>query len=228
MQNKVQVLGNGHIELDGAFACDLDVVNAARVSYNVRHEEMDDDDPGLIRFLMKHKHGTPFEANLFKFRVKAPIFVFREWHRHRIGISINEVSGRYVELPEEFYVPAVENVRVQVGRPGHYTYEQAPGDVAAWLRWNLLEQSEHAFAMYREAMANGVAKEQARMFLPVNTMSEMIWTCNARSLMAFLALRNHDRAQWEIREYAKAMEAIFAKFMPITAQAFIDNGRVAP
>ena len=117
----IEVLDHGFLALDGAFATDLAVVNAARVSFNVASDEMTERDEGLIRFLMRERHGTPFEHGYFRFLVKAPIFVVREHHRHRAGHSYNEWSGRYSKLEAEFYVP--DYVRTQVGKPGAYSFE---------------------------------------------------------------------------------------------------------
>lgn len=228
MQNEYKVLNKGHVVLEGVYADDLSVVNAARVSFNKKHEVLEEGDEKLIAFLMKNRHGTPFEQNFFKFRVKAPIFVFREWHRHRIGVSINEWSARYSELEPDFYIPDVSNVRVQVGKPGNYTYEKAAENIAETLVRRLKYSSDEAFKQYRQAIANGIAKEQARLFLPVNIYSEMYWSCNARSLMNFLSLRNNPKAQWEIQQYAKAMENIFSQHMPWTHEYFVENGRIAP
>lgn len=228
MSEQIQVLDKGFVRLDAALADDLRVVNSARVSFNTRHEIMEDGDDKLINYLMKHKHGTPFEHNSICFHVKAPIFVFREWHRHRIGVSINEWSARYAQMKSEFYIPEVTNIREQIGKPGKYTYVPAPQDKAAEFIDSLRTSCKIAFNTYEAAIENGIAKEQARLMLPVNTYSEMYWTCNARSLMAFLSLRNTDQAQWEIRMFAVAMESIFLKLMPITYKSFIDNGRIAP
>lgn len=226
MENTIQVLDKGFVRLDSAMADDLSVVNSARVSFNTRHEALEDGDDKLIGYLMKHKHGTPFEHNFLRFHVKAPIFVFREWHRHRIGVSINEWSARYSELQPDFYIP--DNVRTQVGKPGHYTYEPASDEQKTVFQQKLITKSDAAYAYYREALDNGIAKEQARLFLPVNIYSEMYWSCNARSLMSFLALRNAPNAQWEIRQYAIALEELWSKLMPITHAAFITNERIAP
>lgn len=226
--SEIQVLNKGFISLEAECARDKDVVNAARVSFNKHVDYVSDGDAKLIGYLMKKKHGTPFEHNLFRFRVKAPIFVFREWHRHRIGISINEWSARYSELKPDFYIPAFENVRQQTGKPGHYTYQPAPAEDAATFTRQLETQSLSAFMYYQASIKMGIAKEQARLFLPVNIYSEMYWSCNARSLMAFLSLRNAPTAQQEIREYAKVLEQIFLETMPITAKYFIDGGRIAP
>lgn len=224
----ITILDKGFVRLDAALADDLSVVNAARVSFNNRHESMQDGDEGLIRFLMKNRHGTPFEHNFMRWIIKAPIMVFREWHRHRVGISINEQSGRYTELAKEFYIPAPENVRKQIGKPGHYEYVQADAELAEITREELEKSCNIAFNTYEYLLRKGVAKEQARDCLPVNTYSTMYWSCNARSLMAFLSLRNAPNAMWEIRQYAAAMEEIFTQLMPVTAAAFIQNERTAP
>lgn len=224
----MKVLDKGFVELEASCADDLSVVNSARVSFNTHHDAMEVGDDKLIAFLMKNRHGTPFEQNFFRFRVKAPIFVFREWHRHRIGVSINEWSARYSELKPDFYIPEVENVRTQVGKPGHYTYQSANLDLAAAFQDMLQDSSKGAYENYQWALDLGVAKEQARFFLPVNIYSEMYWSCNARSLMNFLALRNTDKAQWEIKQYAVALESLFQEKMPATYQYFIENNRVAP
>jgi thymidylate synthase (FAD) len=223
---EIKVLDKGFVSLEASCADDLSVINAARVSYHKHHFGIQEGDDQLIRFLMENRHGTPFEQNFFRFRIKAPIFVFREWHRHRIGVSINEWSARYSELMPDFYIP--DNVRSQIGKPGHYSYVPATQDVAERFRCDLYRSCEDAFRKYQEAIERGVAKEQARFFLPVNIYSEMYWSCNARSLMNFLSLRNAPKAMWEIREYAKTMEEIFRAAMPITHEYFVGNNRVAP
>jgi thymidylate synthase (FAD) len=224
--NSVKVLDHGHVELVTSCADDLDVVNAARVSFNSTSEALDERGEGLIRFLMRERHGTPFEHGYFKFRVKAPIFVFREWHRHRAGHSYNEWSGRYSQLAPEFYIPDV--VLTQVGKPGAYVFEELKEEEKhQYQRW-LKDSSQLAYSLYEQSLEMGVAKQQARFFLPVNTYSEMIWSCNPRSLMHFLSLRNSEQAQIEIREYARAIEMYFSDVMPVTHQAFVENGRTSP
>lgn len=222
---ELRVLDKGFVALDSYCADDLSVVNAARVSFNKRVDVLSDGDEKLVGFLMKGRHMSPFEHNFFRFRIKAPIFVFREWHRHRIGISINEQSGRYSQLENEFYIPDEQDMRSQVGRPGHYTFEKLDCNKAENYIEDLTQHCEKSFKLYEEAIKNGVAKEQARMLLPVNLYSTMYWSYNARSLMSFLSLRNTEFAQMEIREYAKVMESIFSEVMPITAKYFIENGR---
>lgn len=219
------VLDKGFVRLDGAMADDLSVVNAARVSFATRKEVVDDSDIGLIRFLMRDRHGTPFEHNAFRFHVKAPIFIAREWFRHRIG-SFNEWSGRYSKLEPEFYVPEQDDIRSQVGKPGAYKFEPLDDPYLSWMEF----KSAYilAWASYEDLLDEGVAKELARMVLPVGIYTQWYWTVNARSLMNFLSLRNSETAQLEIHRYAEVIEGIFAEQMPITAEAFIANNRVAP
>lgn len=224
---EIKVLDKGFVVLDTHCADDLSVVNAARVSFNKRVNMLSEGDGKLIGFLMKNRHTSPFEHNFFRFRVKAPIFVFREWHRHRIGCSINEQSGRYSKLENEFYIPGAYDVRSQVGKPGSYTFEPMKFYKSKNYTRSLKSHCKTSFELYEAALASGVAKEQARMLLPVNLYSTMYWSCNARSLMSFLSLRNTEFAQWEIQQYAKAMESIFLEVMPITAKCFIENGRMS-
>ena len=208
-------------------ADDLCIINSARVSFNKRSEGIGEAEVGLINFLMKNRHGSPFESAVFRFHVKAPIFVIREWFRHRIA-SYNEWSARYSELKNEFYIPETSDVRKQVGKPGHYKFDDIDIDTATEFRNNLESFCDDAHFEYQRAISDGVAKELARLFLPVNIYSEFYTTINARALMNFLSLRNSEQAQREIRQYAIALESIFESLMPVTYQAFIKNGRVAP
>lgn len=171
--------------------------------------------------------NTPFEHNAFRFHVRCPLFVAREWFRHRIG-SFNEESARYHQLEGDFYVPAPEDVRSQVGRPGAYTFEAVAPDVAEGVRIDLSEHYERAHRLYRELIDRGLAKELARCVLPMGTFTQFYWTVNARSLMNFISLRAAETAQLEIRRYAEALEELFAELMPVTHGAFVANGRTAP
>ena len=225
----IRVLDHGFVSCLVSQAQDLDVVNAARVSFHTEESEMNERNSGLIRFLMRERHGTPFEHGFFKFRIKAPLFVFREWHRHRVGHSYNEWSARYSELDPVFYIPEVEDVVTQIGKPGNYEFANHYDRATAESFRNELEtNSLESYAKYEFALELGIAKQQARLFLPVNIYSEMIWSCNPRSLMHFCSLRNNNNAQWEIREYAQVVEQFFLASMPVTAKAFLDSGRVAP
>lgn len=190
---------------------------------------------GRIRFLMRKRHGTPFEHNAMKFYVEAPIFVFREWHRHRIGWSYNEQSGRYSELPPMFYVPPPERPLIQEGKPGDYHY--VPGDegMYTWLSNDIKSQAKSQYESYQRRLEMGIAKEVARMSLGVNIYSKMYATCNARSLMAFLSLRTNDpksaypsTPMWEIEAAARLTEEFFCKLFPLTYNAFDSFGRVCP
>lgn len=187
------------------------------------------DDEQLVRWLLSKKHGTPFEHNYFKFHIRAPIFVFREWHRHRIGVSINEESARYTPLMGDFYIPEGDAWRRQVGKPGAYKFEVVDDlEAIAHAADQMQGVYDHAYEVYTQLMADGWAKELARAVLPVGIYSQMIWSCNARSLMAFLSLRTDLQAQYEIRQYANQMEKILQESMPVTHAAFVENGRVAP
>jgi thymidylate synthase (FAD) len=208
-------------------ADDLSVVNAARVSFAVRREEMAERDHGLIRFLMRDRHGTPFEHNSFRFHVRAPIFVAREWFRHRVG-SFNEESARYHKLSPDFYVPEASAVRSQVGKPGAYTFEPVDDSLAESTRATLRRTYDDLYALYESLIDKGVAKEVARGVLPASTYTQFYWTINARSLMNFLSLRNADAAQYEIRVYAQALEHFFRLLMPATHESFLEFGRRAP
>jgi thymidylate synthase (FAD) len=225
-QNKVAVLDHGFLALDGALASDLAVVNGARVSFNSLADEMNEKDEGLIRFLMRERHGSPFEHGYFRFIVKAPIFVVREHHRHRAGHSYNEWSGRYSKMEAEFYVP--DYVRTQVGKPGSYSFEPVEPDVREAAREEIRAITEQAFEAYERMLDQGVAKEVARMALPLALYTKYFWSCNPRSLMHFCSLRNSEHAQFEIREYAKAAEGFLERVMPVTHAAFVEQGRTAP
>ena len=224
--NTIEILYRGFLALDGAFASDLAVVNAARVSFNVLSDVMTERDEGLIRFLLRERHGTPFEHGYFRFLVKAPLFVVREHHRHRADHSYNEWSGRYSKLEAEFYVP--QYVRTQVGKPGAYSFEPVEPEVAEATRLEITAAAEQSFAAYERMLEQGVAKEVARTVLPLAMYTKYYWSCNPRSLMHFCSLRNSEHAQFEIREYAQAAESFLAQVMPVTHAAFAANGRTAP
>jgi thymidylate synthase (FAD) len=223
----IRVLDHGFVRLDDAMATDLSVVNAARVSFARRKEEMDESDEGLIRFLMRDRHGTPFEHNAFRFHIRAPIFVAREWFRHRVG-SFNEFSMRYAKATDDFYVPEPEDVRTQVGKPGAYSFEPVDDALAERTREELREVYEAAFETYQRLVEAGVARELARAVMPVGAYTEFYWTVNARALMNFISLRAAETAQREIRRYADAVEQLFAQKMPVTHGAFVAAERVAP
>lgn len=225
---EIKVLdGQGYVILEDSYGSDLSIVNAARQSFAKTSDKMGDAEVGLINFLMKNRHGTPFEMVDFRFNIKAPIFVTREWQRHRIA-SYNEMSGRYTELKDEFYLPRVEAMRTQVGKPGAYKFEQLPYDKAFLLRQSISEAYADDFNFYKELISQGLAKELARLVLPVGIMTQFTYKTNLRSLFNFLSLRNAPNAMAEIREYAATMEELIKPIIPVTMAAFEKNGRVSP
>ncbi len=231
------------VELIRANARDADVLFAARVSTQGEQtlesamqsdSEVEKRDKGLINYLMRDRHGSPFEHNSMTFYVQAPIFVFREFMRHRIA-SYNEESGRYRELRPVFYVPGPERKLVQVGKPGAYEFEDGTAEQTALVEQETMAVTRAAYEAYQRMLEAGVAREVARIVLPVNIYSSMYVTMNARSLMNFLSLRTKREGthfpsfpQREIEMVAEKMEAHFAELMPLSYQTFNENGRVAP
>jgi thymidylate synthase (FAD) len=227
------------VELVRSAARDADVLFAARVS--TQGEQTLDhigDDPsrskGLINYLMRDRHGSPFEHNSMTFYVQAPIFVFREFMRHRIA-SYNEESGRYRELRPVFYVPGRERHLIQEGKPGAYVFVPGTDEQHAVVDTATREACSQAYAAYQNMLAAGIAREVARGVLPVATYSSMYVTMNARSLMNFLSLRTKREdssfpsyPQREIEMVAEKMEACWAELMPLTYETFNANGRVSP
>lgn len=190
---------------------------------------------GLLNYLIERRHGTPFEHASMTFLVEAPIFVFREWHRHRVGHSYNELSGRYSVLPPKFYVPAEERPLVNVGTSARPVFEPGTREQHRAVVDAIHSNSQEAYDRYEEMLRLGVAKEVARSVLPVNIYSAMYVTVNPRSIMAFLSLRvdsqdstYETKPQWEIDQCAQALEDHFADEFPVTHAAFVKHGRVAP
>ncbi len=230
------------VVLRRAMASDMDVLEAMWVStrgedaLRVRDDEGDAGIEGRIKFLMANRHGSPFEHNYFQFFVKAPIAVFREHHRHRIGWSYNEESGRYSVMKPEFYIPPPERPLVQTGKPGAYVMSPGTYEQHEHLSRTMVDQFQEAYDQYKVLLANGITREVARGVLPVYLMTSMVASCNARSMMAFLSLRTDEpestfpsKPMWEIdRLVARVYEQALAEHMPITYKAFNDAGRVSP
>ena len=216
---------HGSVELEEFSGSDLSVVNAARVSFAKHSKWYSETDARVLRFLMKDKHGTPFEHNYFRWHVRAPMIVFWEWVRHRMA-SYNVESGRYVELRPHFYIP--DKSRTQHGRPGDYHFKEGNREQTDWLQKELSDHAKMCFMRYEEAIERGIAKEQARLFIPTYIYVEFYFSCNARSLMNFLSLRNDGHAMYEIQKYAEALEYLWGQVMPDTQRAFIEGGRIAP
>lgn len=221
------------VKLVQAMASDDAVTMAARVSTGSLYASPEKD-AGLINYLMRDRHGSPFEHNAFTFYIEAPIFVFREFMRHRIA-SYNEESGRYKELKPTFYIPAPERKLIQVGKVGAYEFVEGSDEQFVVTSESIKDSCVFAYEKYTEMLNAGVAREVARAVLPVNTYSSMFVTMNARSLMNFLSLRTTREGthfpsfpQREIEMVAEKMEEFFAEKMPITYATFNKNGRVAP
>ncbi len=223
VSERSNVLDHGYVRLVESMGSDLSIVRAARVSYDAawRAGEDQGSDHRLIHYLWKHRHTTPFEAVVFQFEVYAPIFVFRQWHRHRTW-SFNELSGRYRELPAVFYVPDPAVVGEQstsnkqgrqAGEPG--LVEQRRGEVEHYRA-----ACEASFAEYRKLLDAGWPRELARSVLPVSTYSHMFAKVDLRNLLGFLDLRADAHAQHEIRVYAEAMRDLARQVAPVALSAW--------
>jgi thymidylate synthase (FAD) len=230
VEEALTVLDKGSVRLIQQMGGDLLVLASARVSNGAELEEAtkgEAADKKLINYLMKHRHGTPFEHSLFTFHVKAPIFVTREWMRHRIG-SYNEISGRYTEFEPEFYYPERWRIPSDINKQSSIPIPERK-EFAFWTIDGQYDDAiQEAWDSYQYLLEMGIAKEMARMVLPVSLYTQFYWTVNARSLMNFLSLRASNDAQWEIHQYASVIEGIFAAHMPWTYLAWSDNGRLAP
>jgi thymidylate synthase (FAD) len=233
------------VELVRSSASDSDVLFAARVSTQgeqsleaaasrVDASEDEKRSKGLINYLMRDRHGSPFEHNSLTFYVQAPIFVFREFQRHRIA-SYNEESGRYKELSPVFYVPGPDRNLIQIGKTGSYDFIPGTAEQTALVEQESRTASIQAYEAYQRMLEAGVAREVARIILPLNIYSSMYVTMNSRALMNFLSLRTKREGthfpsfpQREIEMCAEKMEDFWAELMPYTYAAFNENGRVAP
>lgn len=212
----VKILDKGFVHLVEWMGGDRGVVQAARVCYQSDGLCEPEKDKKLIEYLLQHKHGTPFEHSVLKFHVKAPLFVARQWFRHRMA-SYNEVSGRYTVLKDEFYEPEIwrgQDTKNKQGSAG-----VLPFDKQEIAKVALRSVQQAAMNAYHILLDIGVSKEMARFVLPVNIYTEWYWTVNARSLMNFLDLRCDAHAQWETRQYADTIYRMFVDVMPWTAAA---------
>ena len=238
----VQFRSDVTVELVRSSASDSDVLFAARVSTQgeqtlegAQDANLDTSrSKGLINYLMRDRHGSPFEHNSMTFYVQAPIFVFREFMRHRIA-SYNEESGRYRELSPVFYVPGPDRNLVQVGKAGAYDFLPGSAEQTELAVREAQAVATEAYASYQRMLDAGIARAVARIVLPLRIYSSMYVTMNARSLMNFLSLRTKREGthfpsfpQREIEMAAEQMEALWAELMPLTYAAFNENGRVAP
>lgn len=211
-ESYIDVLDKGFIRLVDYMGHDARVVQAARVSLH-QGEKTPEQDTRLLKRLRLDNHTTPFEHVVVTFHVKAPLFVFREWHRHRTW-SYSELSGRYVELPHEYYVP--EEFRAQSPTNKQSSFVPAtplPGALECYEKAMAV-----AFACYTLLLDSGVAREHARMVLPLATYSEMYATVDLHNLLHFIKLREAPNAQWEIQEYARALKELIRPIVPIVME----------
>lgn len=217
----LDVLDYGLVRLIDWMGDDLSIIRAARVSHNAEWRAGNDDgsDRRLIKYMLANGHTSPFEHVTFTFEVKAPIFVFRQWHRHRTW-SFNEISGRYSELPEQFYVPNVAYIGVQSkDNKQARKIEDLPAEVIKAREGEIGSYTnicQMAFEEYRDLLAKGWPRELARMVLPLSTYSRMVATIDLHNLLRFIELRDHAHAQWEIQVYAKAMLKLIDPVVPVT------------
>ena len=226
-----KVLDHGLVRLVDYMGSDLSIVRNARVSYDAawRAGENKKGDEGLISYLMKNGHNTPFESVTFTFEIKAPIFVLRQWHRHRTQ-SYNELSARYRELPEQFYVPEAHTIGVQNADNKQMRdvvtkkeYEKLPEFAklsAELIRKTMIEQNTQAFSKYKQMIVDEVPRELARTILPLSTYSHMFVTVNLHNLFHFLRERLHEHAQYEIQEYAKVILDEIENIVPVAVKYF--------
>lgn len=236
----IEVLDHGYVRYVDKMGSDLSIIRSARVSYNAAWRTGEDEgkDEKLIRYLLKNRHTTPFESVVFTFDVKAPIFVYRQWHRHRTQ-SYNEMSARYTELPEEFYLPKIEHIGIQSENSKQARDIEENWGEFCTKRSDLIQQREkelkwlkhackHSFHIYHKLLEGGWPRELARIVLPLNTYSLMFCTVNLHNLFGYLSLRNHNHAQYEIQVYAQAMLELIEPIVPVAVKAFTEYGKNIP
>ena len=219
MTDKIDVLNHGFVRLIDSMGSDLSIVRNARVSYDAEWRTGEDagKDAGLINYLVRNHHTSPLESVKFTFEVKAPIFVFRQWHRHRTW-SFNEISARYCELPEFYYIPEVSQITTQSTDNKQMRTDEIHKE-AELIQAMITAQCQSAFATYHQLLKIGTPRELARGILPVNTFSHMFATVDLHNLAGFLKLRLHEHSQYEIRVYAQAMLDLIEPIVPITVAA---------
>lgn len=219
MNKEIKVLNHGLVRLIDSMGSDLSIVRSARVSYDAEWRAGADEgkDAKLIDYLVKNHHTSPLECVQFTFEVKAPIFVFRQWHRHRTW-SFNEVSARYSELPEEFYVPEMSQITGQSTSNKQMRTDEVHPE-ADYFQQLIDDQCAECFKSYQELLRKGCPRELARGVLPMNTYSHMFCTVDLHNLAHFLRLRLHSHSQYEIRVYAQAMLELIEPIVPVAVAA---------
>jgi thymidylate synthase (FAD) len=229
--NRINILDKGFLELVDTFGDELTIVNAARVSFGVQKKKLSKGDVGLIKYLYKHKHFSPFRHLMFRFHIKAPEFVMRQWYKHVVGAETtgnsctkdhawNEISGRYKPV-EDFYVPTTwrkQSKDSKQASEGVVTTEQNTE-----LDGIFGEFMQNSIQTYEKMLSMGVAKEQARIVLPLNQYTEVIWTASAQAVLNFIYLRDEATAQVEIREYARVMRRMLEEKFPTLCKIWFET-----
>ena len=223
MNEAIKVLDHGLVRLVDSMGSDVAIARNARVSYGAEWRAGEDEgsDTRLINYLYRNGHNTPFEAVAATFEIKAPIFVFRQWHRHRTQ-SYNEISARYKELPEEFYIPELEQITTQ-SKDNKQMRTDEVNPNAKVIQGVIRQQNQMAFMAYHELIEYGCPRELARSVLPVGTYSHMFATANLNNWFRFLGERLHPHAQYEIRVYAEVILDELRKIAPVAVKAFDEN-----
>lgn len=219
LENEIKCLDKGFVRLVDVMGDDSSIVQAARVSYGKGTKTVHED-RGLIRYLMRHKHTTPFEMVEFKFHVKLPIFVARQWIRHRTA-NVNEYSGRYSEMKDEFYLPSTEQIRTQsiINKQGRAD-EKLPSEHVEQILHSTEAHYDASFELYQSLLKKGLTRELSRMVLPVSNYTEWYWKIDLHNLFHFLKLRLDAHAQYEIRVYAEAMAELVKEIVPLAWEAY--------
>ncbi len=221
----INVLDKGFVSLIDHLGDDLTVINSARVSFGVKKDSWDKKDEGLLNYLVKNRHDSPFRHTQLQFRVKAPEFIMRQWYKHVVGIAWgertvdhawNEISGRYGRYID-FYIPETFRQQSKDNKQASTDEPVVENDHIKSLYGMLLQLAETTYA---EMLDKGVAREQARMALPVSFYTEVIWTTSLQAVLNFISLRDHTHAQWEIQEYAKAVRELVRNVAPKTMEAW--------
>ena len=232
LYKSIEVLDHGFIRVIDYMGDDSSIVQSARVSYGKGTKKISND-KGLIKYLMRHRHSTPFEMCEIKFHIKLPIFIARQWIRHRTA-NVNEYSARYSILDKEFYIPSAENLAAQSAINNQGRGDALTDDEASNVIQILKKDAEQTYSNYETLLnessegniidesKSGIARELARMNLTLNTYTQWYWKIDLNNLLHFLALRADDHAQYEIRVYADAMLDIVKKWVPLTYEAFED------
>tara|TARA_B000000565_G_scaffold253132_1_gene229285 strand:- start:1857 stop:2744 length:888 start_codon:yes stop_codon:yes gene_type:complete len=216
-EQRINVLDHGFVRLIDVMGTDDSVVQAARVSYGDGTKTVNTD-RNLIRYLMRHEHTTPFEMCEVKFHIKLPIFVMRQLIRHRTA-SVNEYSGRYSIMSDEFYVPKTFESQSKTNNQGRGGPLE---NIQGKLHWDFKTSSQQAYKKYEELIEHDVARELARAVLPVSNYTEAYWKCNMKNFLHMVRLRADSHAQWEIQEYANAMYKLVKPKFPIICEAYED------